>query len=36
MEFDPLGIYEKNFRQKYNVNVTGLDLQFEQIELSEV
>jgi len=28
VEFDPLVIYE-NFYQKCNVNVMGLDLQFE-------
>jgi len=31
-----LGIYRDFYRPKCNVNVTGLDLQFEQIELSEV
>jgi len=36
VEFDPLGIYENFYRQEYNVIVTGLILQFEQIELSEV
>jgi len=36
VEFNPLGIYEKFYRQKCNVNVTGLDLQFEQIKLSEM
>jgi len=36
VEFDPLGIYENFYRKKCNVNVTDLNLQFEQIELSEV
>jgi len=34
--FYSLEIYENFYRQKRNVNVTNLDLQFKQIELSEV
>ena len=36
VEFDLLWIYEDFYYQKCNVNVMGLDSQFEQIELSEV
>jgi len=35
VEFDPLGIYGKFYCQKCNVNVTVLNLQFEQIKLSK-
>jgi len=31
VEFDSLGIYGDFYCQKYNVNVAGLYLQFEQI-----
>ena len=36
MRLDLLRIHEDFYRQRCNVNVTGLGLQFEQIELSEV
>jgi len=36
VEFDLLGIYKNFYRQKCNINVTNLDMQLEQIELSKV